>query len=97
MLKMPKQQQTTQTTPKTNPETAASSAGRGREGGRGGIGRGGRGGRGTGNFRQRRASNLQAIINIDRDFEGKVPTIGVIGLSSEQNLRNSLQLGDFNQ
>ena len=89
-------QQTTQTPPATNTETTAFNAGRGRGRGRGG-GRGGagRGGRGNDNFRQRRASNLQAIINTDRDFEGKVPTIGVIGLASERNLRNGLQLGDF--
>ena len=67
------------------------------KGRRRGTGRGGRGGRsGHGDtYRQRRSNNLQAIINVDRDFEGKISSIGVIGLPSEQNLRNGLQLGDF--
>ena len=69
--------QTTQTPPTTNTEITAFNAGRGRGRG-GGRGGGGRGGRGSDNFRQRRASNLQAIINTDRNFEGKVPKIGVI-------------------
>ena len=95
---MSEPQQTTQTPPATNTETTAFNAGRGRGRGRGrGGGRfgAGRGGRGNENYRQKRASNLQVIINTDRDFEGKVSTIGVIGLSSERNLKNGLQLGDF--
>ena len=93
-MNMSESQETTQTPPTTNTETTAFNAGRGRGRG-GGRGGGGRGGRGSDNFRQRRASNLQAIINTDRNFEGKVPKIGVIGLASERNLKNGLQLGDF--
>ena len=93
---MPEPRQKTQFTPTTNPETPASRAGCGRGGRRGATRYGGRGGRGSKNFRQRRASNLQAIMDTDKDFEGKVPSIGVIGIPSERNLRNGLQLGDFN-
>ena len=85
---MSETQHTTQTPHASNTETTAFNAGRGRGrrrgGGRGGAGRDGRR---SENFIQRRASNLQAIINTDRDFEGKVPTIGVIGLASERNFK----------
>ena len=87
---MSETQHTTQTPHASNTETTAFNAGRGRGRGRrrgGGRGGAGRDGRGSENFIQRSASNLQAIINTDRDFEGKVPTIGVIGLASERNFK----------
>ena len=93
---MPEPQQTTQFTPTTNPETPASRAGRGSVGRRDATRYGGCGGPVSENFRKRRARNLQAIMDTDKYFEGKVPSIGVIGIPSERNLRNGLQLGDFN-
>ena len=85
------QQQTPTQTPNTNNATESSAgnqtnAGRGRGNNRSSSGRGGRGGRS--NYKERRSNNLQSIINSDRDFEGKVPSFGVIGLPSERNLRN---------
>ena len=97
---MPELQQTptpTQTQTNINTESSArnlSNTGRGRGNNRSQGGRGGQGGRSS--YQERRSNNLQLIINSNRDFEGKVSTIGVIGLPSEQNLRNGLQLDDFN-
>ena len=70
-------------------------AGRGRGNNRSNGGRGGRGGQN--NFRERRNNNLQTIINNDRDFEGKVQNIGVLGLPSEKNLKYGLHLDNFNE
>ena len=58
-------------------------------------GTGGRGRGFQGNYRQRRATNIQAVIDTDKNFEGVTPGIGVIGLPSEKILRYALQLEDF--
>ena len=87
---MPVQQPTPTLT--TNTTENPNKKGRGRGTGR--VGRGGRSGYGEA-YRQWRENNLRAIINTYRDFEWKISSIGVIGLPSEQNLRNGLQLGEF--
>ena len=71
---------------------SSSNACRGNRSERGNIGRG----RGyEGNYKQRRATDLQTIINTDKNFEVVTPGIGIIGLPSERNLRYALQIEDF--
>lgn len=47
-------------------------------------------------FQAKTATNIQAIIDADRDYQGSVPEVGVLGLPNERNLQYGLQLDDFN-
>ena len=72
--------------------------------GRGGSGRGYGSGRGSGRGsgyrtgdRRTAASAIAAVQNADKNFEGNVTEIGVIGLPIESNLRNVLLYENFIQ
>ena len=94
--------------PGTTPIATSSGSGRtndaGNTGGHGGSGRGYGGNRSSGrgygnrtNDRRTAASSFTAIQQADRDFEGNIPELGVIGLPIENNLRKILLYENFIQ
>ena len=80
---------TTSGIPSNSQLGARANGGRGRGYGRGSSGYGGKY---TTTYRQKRANNLQSIINTDKEFKGKVEELGVIGLPSERNLKHGATL-----